>query len=310
MNDSIAYQNKDIVSKVLAESLKGKSLDVYGLKLPKIVQVLPTNLPEISANELRLDNLFLLEDGSIAIIDYESELKPKNRNKYMNYISRILKRYENEGIYDVKIRLIVIYTGDIARRSVPTEYDVGAAKLTVEGAFLSELDSNEIRNRLSSKIKNGETLTDEEIMELIILPLTYRKKEEKQDSIRESVELAKCIKDEKVMTFVLSGIMVFTDKIIDDELRRKVKEWLMVTKIARMFIEENEAATKAAVEAAVKEKDAEISKMRADSVKMMAEKEAHIKELEAKLMENSAKVVADKDERIRELEARIKELEG
>jgi hypothetical protein len=66
---SIAYQNKDIASKVFAENFKGKSLKVYGLDVPKVVQVLPTNLPEITANELRIDNLFLLEDGTLAIID-------------------------------------------------------------------------------------------------------------------------------------------------------------------------------------------------------------------------------------------------
>jgi hypothetical protein len=35
----------------------GKSFSVYGLDIPKIIQVLPTNLPEIEANELRIDNL-------------------------------------------------------------------------------------------------------------------------------------------------------------------------------------------------------------------------------------------------------------
>lgn len=37
---AIAYQNKDIVSKVLAENFKGKSFQVYGLDLPEITRVL------------------------------------------------------------------------------------------------------------------------------------------------------------------------------------------------------------------------------------------------------------------------------
>ena len=32
----IAYQNKDIASKVLVENFKGKSFRVYGLDLPEI----------------------------------------------------------------------------------------------------------------------------------------------------------------------------------------------------------------------------------------------------------------------------------
>jgi hypothetical protein len=59
----------DIEFKVLSENYREKSFKVYGLDLPKIKEVLPTNLPRVSANEKRIDNLFLLEDGSLAIVD-------------------------------------------------------------------------------------------------------------------------------------------------------------------------------------------------------------------------------------------------
>ncbi|MCM1209398.1 MAG: hypothetical protein NC309_10790, partial [Ruminococcus sp.] len=105
MGKDIAYQNKDIISKVFAENLKEKSFKAYGLDIPKIVQVLPTNLPEITANELRIDNLFLLEDKTIAIVDYESEYKKENKIKYISYITRVLERYRRQGIYDIQIRM-------------------------------------------------------------------------------------------------------------------------------------------------------------------------------------------------------------
>ena len=47
--------------------------------MPKIIRVLPTNLPAIQANELRIDNLFLLEDGSLALVDYESDYKHEDK---------------------------------------------------------------------------------------------------------------------------------------------------------------------------------------------------------------------------------------
>ena len=103
--NDITYQNKDVMSKVMAENFKDKSLKVYGIDVPKIKQVLPTNLPEIQVNEMRIDNLFLLEDGSLAIIDYESTLKWENYLKYLNYIVRILERYKQEA---KQIRMIVI----------------------------------------------------------------------------------------------------------------------------------------------------------------------------------------------------------
>ena len=104
VRNSVAYQNKDIVSKVFADNFKEKSLQVYGLDIPKVVQVLPTNLPEVSANELRIDHLFLLEDGTVAIIDYESAYKEENKIKYLNYITRVINRYKDEKNLDIQIK--------------------------------------------------------------------------------------------------------------------------------------------------------------------------------------------------------------
>ena len=95
MNENeITYQNKDVLSKILAENFKEKSLSVYGIDVPKIKDVLPTNLPAIQANEMQLDNLFLLMDGSVALIDYESDVKWTNKLKYLNYIVRVVARYK------------------------------------------------------------------------------------------------------------------------------------------------------------------------------------------------------------------------
>ena len=84
---AIAYQNKDIVSKLFGERMKGKPLSLFGLGTDlKVADVKPTNLPIVQARELRMDNLFELEDGSVAILDYESEYKKSNFTKYGRYI--------------------------------------------------------------------------------------------------------------------------------------------------------------------------------------------------------------------------------
>lgn len=72
MKNPVAYQNKDIISKVFGESMRNKSFRAYGMDIPEIVEILPTNLPAVEANEMRLDNLFRLKDGTIVIVDYEA----------------------------------------------------------------------------------------------------------------------------------------------------------------------------------------------------------------------------------------------
>lgn len=115
VEQDIAYQNKDITSKMFAEQLKGKSLQVYGVDTGRIRAVLPTNIPAVKANELRLDNLLKLEDGTVALVDYESEYKRESKGKYLNYLSGIVNRYEKEGRICPNLRMIVVYTRDIRR---------------------------------------------------------------------------------------------------------------------------------------------------------------------------------------------------
>ena len=79
--DGITYHNKDIASKVTGEALVGKNFGVFGLPQIEIIGILPTNLPTMESNELRLDNLFVLSDGSVEIIDYESVFDKENFKK-------------------------------------------------------------------------------------------------------------------------------------------------------------------------------------------------------------------------------------
>ena len=44
------------------------------MDIPEIVEILPTNLPAVEANEMRLDNLFRLKDGTIVIVDMRLHL--------------------------------------------------------------------------------------------------------------------------------------------------------------------------------------------------------------------------------------------
>ena len=199
----IAYQNKDITSKVLAEAFKGKTFRVYGLNLPEIRAVLPTNIPAVTVKELRLDNLFKLADGTAAIVDYESDYKKADKVKYLNYLTGIANRYLDEKRDCPQLHMIVIYTGDITRKQVSAEYNVGAVKVTLEPAFLSELDSDRIFRQLKSKVEKNELLEDEDLMKFIIMPLSYRKKEEKEKKIRETVTLATHIQDRRQQIFIL-----------------------------------------------------------------------------------------------------------
>lgn len=236
--EEIAYQNKDITSKLMAETLKGKSLAAFGLPELKIVDILPTNLPVIESNELRLDNLFLLSDGSLAIIDYESSFSRENFVKYLNYIARVIRRFAiRRELKDLnQLKMVVIYTADVERAE--ERYDLGGLILVVESAYLIHLDGSQIYDRLKNKIDAGEKLTEEELMELMILPLTVKGKKRKQETIEKAVNLGKRLPDREGQLKVIAGILTFTDKVIDRAYAKKLEEEMQMTLVGQMLMEE------------------------------------------------------------------------
>ena len=236
----VVYQNKDIVSKIFGEAMKEKSLKAYGLNVPKVVDVLPTNLPALELNELRIDNIFVLEDGSYAIIDYESKYRYRNKVKYLSYVLRILRRLirDKVDLRKVKIRIIIIYTADVKRGKTEPVFQAGAIQLITEEAFLIEIDGEKEYQRLLKKVENGQLLDEEDMMKMIILPLAYQGIEKQREIAKKVVDLIKQIKEMQMRRFLFAGVLSFTDKVIDEEVAEEIRRRLDMTKVGRIIYEE------------------------------------------------------------------------
>lgn len=157
--------------------------------------------------------------------------------------------------------MIVIYTGDVEKGKTRDRLDVGCLQLKVEEVFLSELNSEAIEADLYQKILTGEELSEQEQMQFVILPLIYKGIEEKQNCIQRCFEMGKMIESTEKQTFVLTGLLVFTDKVIRREDSEKIRRWLEMTKVGQILEEEKQEA----IEVAVKEtwKQAEEEKQQA-----------------------------------------------
>lgn len=235
VKSDISYHNKDIVSKLLGERLRGKSLSLFGVSLgQKIKDILPTNLPIVKANELRIDNLFLLDDGSVAIIDYESSYSIKNMLKYGRYITSVMERYIEKGEYPV-VHMIVIYTADVERVESYARWE--SIGVYTKSAYLTGIDSQARLADIQEQIAN-QTITDDTLMNLILLPLTCKGTEAKQEAIKTCVMLAGKIENKEQETFALAGILAFTDKVISRETEMHIKEVLSMTKVGKLIFDE------------------------------------------------------------------------
>lgn len=79
-------------------------------------------------------------------------------------------------------------------------------------------------------------------MQLIILPLAKKGRESKQKMIEQVVELAKQIEDENMQAFVITGILVSSDKFIDRAYAKTVRRYLSMTKVFQILEEEKQEA--------------------------------------------------------------------
>lgn len=233
--EGIAYQNKDILFKILGQTYKEKSFAVYGIDLPRIQALLPTDLPKISANEKSVDNLFLLEDGTYAIVDYESVYKRISKIKYLNYIARVMEKYYIEDD-NFNLRLIVIYTGDVDQ----AEPDLKTACFTLhaEQAFLAHIDGKAAFQEIQEKLQAGRSLDNDDLMKLVILPLTVPGTEGKQEMLEAVVGLAEQLEDEEQQVFILSGVVVASDKFIQKEYMEQIRRKINMTQIGQMYEKE------------------------------------------------------------------------
>ena len=233
-NPDISYQNKDIVSKLFGEQMKGKSLSLFGLDTNlKVMDIRPTNIPIVQAKELRMDNLFELEDGSIAILDYESQFKETNFTKYGYYIMNVINRYLNEG-KTPDIHMMVLYTADI--ETAKTTLERTACRIKIEAAYLTGTPSEQWLEEIKGSLAN-QIISDKTLMRLILLPLTYKDEEKKQETIKLCVNLAQKIPDKEQETFALAGILAFTDKIISNSTKKYIEEVLGMTQVGQMLMD-------------------------------------------------------------------------
>ena len=75
-------------------------------------------------------------------------------------------------------------------------------------------------------------------MQLIILPLAKKGSKNTQERIKQVIKLAKSIKNGSDQIFVLTGLLVCTDKFINGESAATIRRLLDMTKVGRILFED------------------------------------------------------------------------
>lgn len=207
---ALLQMERDALHEALAQAYKGKTFSVFGLTLPPIRELLPA----VPVGDGFIDSLFLLEDGTYAVVEYASGYHKADIARYPEHIAEILKRYDKEdGSFD--LRLVIIYAGDV--EEAEPSFDFGCLTIRPEQAFLSRMNGEAESDDIWQKIHSNRLLTDDDLMKLVVLPLAVPGSDEKAQSFDRILALAGEIPDEAQRNFVLSAMALTTKKFIDRE---------------------------------------------------------------------------------------------
>lgn len=200
--------DRDALHKVLAQAYKGKSFAVYGIALPPIRKLLPA----VPVSDGFIDSLFLLEDGTYAVVECASRCHKADVARYPEHIAEIMKRYDNDdGSFG--LHLVIIYTGDVEKAE--SVFDFGCLAMRPKQAFLSHMDGEAEAEAIGQKIRSELPLTDDDLMKLVVLPLAVPGPEGKAQLFDRILAMAEEIPDEGQRAFVPAAMALATEKYIN-----------------------------------------------------------------------------------------------
>ena len=81
-------------------------------------------------------------------------------------------------------------------------------------------------------------MEDDELMRLVILPLTIPGTEGKQSMLERIVDLAEQIPDEGQRIFTLSGVIVASDKFINRDYMDQIRRRINMTQLGQLYEKE------------------------------------------------------------------------
>lgn len=206
---ALLQMERDSLHEILAQAYKGKSFSAFGLALPPIRELLPA----VPVGDGFI-GLFLLEDGTYAVVEYTSGCHKTDMAQYPNHIAKVMEKYDKgDGNFD--LHLIIIYTGDV--ENADPVFDCGCLTLCPKQVFLSRMDGRAVFDAIRQKIHSGIVLTDDDLMKLVVLPLSVPGPERKTQLFEKISSLAGEISDETQRNFVLFAMALATEKFIDRE---------------------------------------------------------------------------------------------
>lgn len=206
----MSEKQEDIIFKDVSE----EEVDVFLKRLnikSKKKKLNPTEIRYIDVAILIADIIIEL-DNIILIIEFQSSIVDINdKNRFLAYFSVVNFKKKTKK----EVKLLVISTAEKSKKVTHIIDDVILFKFDI----YSMMDENgdAIINNIENKIKNNKTITNEELIDLSLVPVMSSKNTQ-EEQIEKSVNLILSINldNYKVKNLVKSIAYLLADKFLED----------------------------------------------------------------------------------------------
>jgi hypothetical protein len=206
----MATKQEDLLFKDVSEEEVDVLLKRIKIKSKK-KKLNPTEIRFMDPTMLIADIIMEL-DNIILIIEFQStDVDTNDKNRFLAYFSMVNFKKKTEK----EVKLVVISTSENSKKIIHTIEDVIEFKFDIYS--LKDEDGDIIINNIETKIKNNKEITDEELIDLSLVPL-MDSEDTPENQIEKSVNLILSIDLEKytVKNLVKSISYLLTDKFLED----------------------------------------------------------------------------------------------
>jgi hypothetical protein len=222
---NIPRNHKDIGLRSIAIMFNDEFLPFTAMKLPKVKDVIETNVPTIHMKDRGMDLNFLLEDNTIAHIEFESDAL--NVNDLIRFGHYDLQLYHQRK---QQIRRIIIFSAGVPDTTLQ-KLDIGSVIQKYECLFLEhDFDGDQIFSKIKEIINKHGTFSNLEKLQVILLPMM---KTRTSTISKRAYELTKTLQNYHIedIAFYLIGAMVAVNYSgIEDLEKVKILEVLEMAK--------------------------------------------------------------------------------
>ena len=207
VNKKVTDKNYDLVFKLTAGVFKGRILEFLGIKSAKIEGSFPTELPMIEANTRHTDFIFLLKDGTLLHLEFQSDFTKDTLFRIFMYDARIANKYRKP------VKTVIVYSG--LEEGIENIIELGSVKYETEIIYLKrDYNGDEIYKKEIDKINLGKT---PDWLNLIFLPIMKSTEKEVERAKAVIRALKKINLKRSHYEALVSAILVLVDKFFEEK---------------------------------------------------------------------------------------------